>query len=82
MINIKDIKSKGDTDSTIFYLSFIKDLYFDESFDIAINNGYLGRLLSIIDVDDDKKELFSELMEKIKERGKKNVREKVRSFSS
>lgn len=81
-IHIKDIISKGNTDSTIFYLSFIKDLYFDESFDIAINNGYLGRLLSIIDVDDDKKELFNELLVKIKERKKKDVREKIRSYTS
>ena len=77
-IHIKDIKSK--TDSAIFYLSFIKDLYFEESFDMAINDGYLGKLLGIIDVDDDKKELFKILLEKVRERKIKDVREKVRTY--
>ena len=79
-IDIKNIISSGDSDSTIFYLSFIKDLYFDESFEIAINNGYLGRLISFIDVDESKRELFNDLLNKIKERTKRNVREKVQSL--
>jgi len=72
-IDIKDIESK--TDSAILYLSFIKDLVFEESFDLAIKGNYLSNLLEIIDVSSDKKDLFNNLINKIYERrGKVYVR--------
>ena len=39
-IDIKDIHNKSD--SVILYLSFIKDLIFDESFDILLDNNFLN----------------------------------------
>lgn len=72
-IDIKDIDSK--TDSTILYLSFFKDLYFDASFDLANKGGYLNKFLNVVKVDEDKEKLFNELTDKInKERGKIYVR--------
>ena len=62
------------TDSAILYLSFIKDLVFDASYDIAVENGYLDSLLSIINISDDKKELFDSIMKKLYERRNGYVR--------
>ena len=72
-ISIADLKS--DSDRVIFYLSFIKDLHFDESFDLAINNGYLNLFMNIIEVKNN--DLFNQLMEKVYERRNKNVRKKI-----
>ena len=74
-IDLKDIKNSSD--SILLYLSFIKDLYFDESYQFAINNQYLDRLINIIDVDLSMNNLFNEIIEKVKERGKGYVRKKV-----
>lgn len=68
-INLKDLKS--DSDRVILYLSFIKDLYFKESFDMAINNGYLDKLINIINIYDSKEKIFNELLEKINKRNEK-----------
>ncbi len=76
-IYLKDLQSKGNTDSVILYLSFIKDLYFDESYHIGLSNGYLDDLINIIDVDIKMETLFKELIKKIDERGKGYVRKKV-----
>ena len=77
-INIKDLKN--DSDRVVFYLSFIKDLFFDESFDIAINSGYLEHLICLFNIDEEKRVLFEELLNKLKERKDKYVREKIRSY--
>jgi hypothetical protein len=55
----------------------IKDLYFDESFDMAIQNGYLTNLLNIMEIDKEKQELFDKMMNKLMERKKENVRKKI-----
>lgn len=71
MIDLADIKNKAD--SSVLYLSFIKDLYYMVSHDFVNNNGYTDNILSIIKVED--KDLFESLIEKVKnERGKVYVR--------
>ena len=79
-IDIRDLKT--DSDRVIFYLSFIKELTFDECFNFAIMNGYLERLISVFDIQD--RELFSLILKEVEERGKKNdgVKEKIRSLGS
>ena len=67
------------SDATVLYLSFIKDLYFNESYNLAMKE-YYSKLINQIEVSDDNKELFRIFKEKIKERGRENVREKVRSL--
>ena len=76
-INIKDIKSSSD--SVLLYLSFIRDLSFDESYNYVIDRGYLNSLINIIDVDDDMIDIFDEIIKKVRKRGKENgyVRKKV-----
>ncbi len=70
-IDLHDIKSK--TDSCILYLSFIKDLYYMASHDIADNNGYKSLIIESIDVYNEN--LFDSLINKVnKERGKVYVR--------
>ena len=72
-IDIENIHNNSDR--ILFYMSFIKNLYFDESFDLAINNNYLNSLLDIINVSDDKQELWKNIIDKINERrGKVYVR--------
>ena len=72
-IDVKDLHNMSDR--VIIYLSFIKDLYFDISYDMAINYGYLNTVLNLINVSDDKKDLFNNLIDKIYERrGKVYVR--------
>ena len=71
-IDLNDINNQ--TDSAILYLSFIKDLIFNASYDMAVENGYLDNLLSIINVSNDKKELFDTIVKKLYERGNKYVR--------
>ena len=72
-IDIKDIN--GPSDSIILYLSFIKDLSFDVSFDIFMSEGYFNELLKIINVDMEKKNDFNKVINKMEERrGKIYVR--------
>ena len=62
-IDLRDIKSSSD--SVILYLSFIKDLIFDESFTIAINNYVLDDLLNIIDIEPLYQIMFDDLLKQI-----------------
>lgn len=72
-IDIKNIHNSSD--SVILYLSFIKDLTFNVSFDIFSNEHYLESLLKIINVNEKNNDLFNELINKLKERrGKVYVR--------
>ena len=65
----------NDSDRAVLHLSFIKDLYFEVSYDMAINYGYLDTLLGTIEVSSDMKPLFDSLVSKIYERrGKIYVR--------
>lgn len=77
-IDIKNLSN--DSDRVVFYLSFIKDLSFDESFSVAINNGYLDKLLSIFVVSEEKKGLFDELLYKLYERNRKDTSKKVQLY--
>ncbi len=81
-IDIQDLKT--DTDRIVFYISFISGLTFKESFDYAINNGYLDELLKIIDVNEENKSLYAMIMKKIEERGNKDerTRQKIQSLGS
>ena len=72
-IDLHDIKSK--TDSTILYLSFIKDLYFDKSYDMALESNYLDRLVNNIKVDSNYQDIFNYLVSCIK---KRNIKTKVK----
>ena len=78
-INLKDLHN--DTDRAILYLSFIKNLNFDYSFDLVNEEGDINKLLDIIDIDEKLTSLMDELLNKIKERRNKDVREKVRSYN-
>ena len=72
-IDLRDINSS--TDSTILYLSFIKDLYYMVSHDVAIKYGYLDEFKKNINIDDSKELLFDNLLRRInEERGKVYVR--------
>ena len=71
-IDIRDIHTSND--SCVFYLSFLKDLNFEESKDFAERFHYLDKLLSIIIVDDNFEDLLNYLVEKSMERGKVYVR--------
>ncbi len=72
-IDIKDLV--GTTDSTILFLSFIKDLYFKVSHDLVFETGYVNNFLNRVRVDESKIDLFNSLVEKIsEERGKVYVR--------
>ncbi len=72
-LDLKDIKSS--TDSTILYLSFFKDLYHKVSHDLVDDYDYFKLFLDNVIVDDNKKELFNCLVNKVnEERGKVYVR--------
>lgn len=72
-IDIKDIHNKSD--SIILYLSFIKDLVFDESFDILLDNNFLNTFINSIEIDENRQDLVNSLINKIEERrGMKYVR--------
>ena len=72
-IDIRDINNK--TDSTILYLSFIKNLVFDASYDFIIESDNVENLISIINISDNNNDLFNLVLEKIYERrGKVYVR--------
>ena len=74
-IDLKNIHNN--TDSAILYLSFIKDLSFDYSYDLAMKDNYVDDLLKIIEVDQKMNGLMCKLLEKINERGKEYVRKKI-----
>ena len=72
-IDLHDLKSQ--TDKVILYLSFFKDLYYGYSYDLIKKYGYLNSLIKIINVDEEKKDLFNDLVLRIeKERGNIYVR--------
>lgn len=71
---------KNRSDSVILYLSFIKDLFFNESYNYAIENKVLDNFIKMIDVSSDNQKLFDILVNKVKKRGEENVREKVRTL--
>ncbi len=62
-IDLKNLKSP--TDRVILYLSFLKDLHFDESKEIAEERHDLNKMISGIPVSYDNKELFDHLVSKI-----------------
>ena len=66
-------KMNNDSDRIILHLSFIKDLYYDVSYDIAINDGYLDALLDKIDVASNMQKLFDSILSRIYERRGKNL---------
>ena len=72
-IDIKDLSSK--TDAVILYLSFFKDLYFKASHDLANDYNYFKNFIKIVEVDEEKEEIFNSLINKLnEERGKVYVR--------
>ena len=72
-IDIHDIKSKSDT--VLLYLGFFKCLVNNASFDMAVQGNYLKKVLDIIEVSEDLKELYQDIIDKIDEgRGKVYVR--------
>lgn len=63
------------SDSIVLYLSFMKDLVFDESFEILLQNDIINRFQNIINVSEEKEILFNEIISKLNERrGKVYVR--------
>ena len=64
-INLKDIKSP--TDRVILYLSFLRDLYYDESKDMAIERRDLNKLINGMNVAIENQELFNHLVSKVYE---------------
>ncbi len=61
--NISDIKSR--TDQTILYLSFIKDLYFPESKEIAKEKHSLNKMIRGIKPEFNYQELYNHLVSKV-----------------
>jgi len=81
-IDIKDLRTKGDR--VLLRLSFIKLFSFQESSEVLKELGYFDEYLSTIEVLEEHKELFNELIteiNKVLEGEKKYVREKVRPFN-
>lgn len=62
-IDLKNLKSS--TDRVILYLSFLKDLYFEESKEMAIERGDLNKMIRGIPVSIENKELFNHLVSKV-----------------
>ena len=72
-INIKDLKTKGDR--VILRLGFVKLFSFPESREVLEKLGYLNDYISSIEVNNDKKELFENILKEINAKGdKKYVR--------
>ena len=72
-IDINSIHNNSDT--VLLFLSFIKNLNFNASFDLAVKNNYLTNLLNIINVNDDKEDLYKSIIDEFNERrGKVYVR--------
>ena len=65
-IDLHDIHNKSD--STILSLSFIKDLCFDESLDLLLDNNFLDNLINKIYIEENKLDIFNSLINKLKER--------------
>ncbi len=62
-IDLKSIKSK--TDLTILYLSFIRDLNFNESHDMAIERRDLNKIVSGVKPSFDNEELYNHLIDNV-----------------
>ena len=74
-VDLKNRDKQNKSDSIVFYLSFVKTLYYDVSYDTMIECGYLDGFLDSIAVDENKKELFNSIVSKLYERrGKEYVR--------
>ena len=74
-IDLKDIKSP--TDKVILYLSFLKDLYFNETKDMAIERRDLNKLINGMNVSIDNKELFNHLVSKVYQDDSEKIFKKV-----
>ena len=64
-IDLKNLKSSSDR--VILYLSFLKDLYFEETKEMAIERRDLNKMICGIPVSYDNKELFNHLVSKVYE---------------
>lgn len=71
-IDLKNLKSP--TDRVILYLSFLKDLYFDESKEIAEERCDLNKIINGVPVSYDNQELFSHLVSKVNTNGHNKVK--------
>lgn len=67
-IDLKNLKSS--TDRVILYLSFLKDLYFAETKEMAIERRDLNKMITGIPVSYENKELFNHLVSKVYEKDK------------
>ena len=71
-IDLKYRKNKSDT--VILYLSFIKDLFYNESYNYAIDKHLLEQFIQNVYVAIDRAGLFNILVDRVKKRGEENVR--------
>ena len=62
-IDLKNLKSS--TDRVILYLSFLKDLYFDETREIAQERRDLNKIITGVPVSIENEELFNHLISKV-----------------
>ena len=62
-INLRDIKSP--TDRVILYLSFIRDLYFEESKEMAVERRDLNKLINGINISVENQELFNHVVDSV-----------------
>jgi hypothetical protein len=62
-IDLHDVKSP--TDRVILYLSFIRDLYFDESKEMAMERRDLNKLINGVPVSIDNQELFDHVVSSV-----------------
>ena len=69
-IDMKDLHKRGGSDSVLFYLSFIKDLEYEASFDMLLDYNVFEELTNIIDVSPENSDLFNSLLNKIIENRK------------
>ena len=67
-IDLKDLKSSSDR--VILYLSFLKDLYFDETKEMAIERRDLNKIICGVPVSFEYQELFNHLVSKVYEKEK------------
>ena len=67
-IDLKNLKSSSDR--VILYLSFLKDLYYDESREMSMERHDLNKMIRGIPVSYDNMELFNHLVSKVYEKNK------------